>query len=587
MITSRLQARALLSFCTLYSIAPVYCQIRVDPDRVQGLRAQLMQSKSMLNRIPRNQRAMLSGATQNLLQLANNFDKAVDGLEDAPATLGTPGNSTVAASNVEATPAIGIAPVSNPVPDFLFSVMGGFTQSETSTSWCRSSVVVGFNDSGSVFESLLFGSGGISLTGAAFSTNGGSSFRDTGFINPGPNPVNLLAGDPVVNCSGPNKFFYSQIFQTGTLTPLHLLAGVALSRSTDGGASWADPIAAVAKDSGSHFLDKPWSTVDPTNSSRIFVTYTDFDLSGAVCGFSKTGAPIERIAIELVSSLNAGTTWSTPVVLEEDCNTAPAFPLVQGSQVIVDSRGRVYVAWLAFPSGTASAIRQLRIAQSTDNGASFAKFVPVSTVVAAGNGHGLGYIQGGIRNSEFPSLAVDRSGRQTDGYLYIAWNDGRNLRVQDFEAPTGRYGYSDILVSRSNDGGKTWSSPNRVNNDPVALPNGRGVDHFQPGVAVDNTGTVGICWYDRRADPANFLIGRFCGLSVDTANTWFNIAAAPFSWPPFHGVDLLLNSFYLGDYDVVATDFMRTSPGFLGGYASVTTLNVPVPNQDVFLFRFP
>jgi hypothetical protein len=120
------------------------------------------------------------------------------------------------------------------------------------------------------------------------------------------------------------------------------------------------------------------------------------------------------------------------VVLEEDCNTAPAFPLVQGSQVIVDSQGRVSVAWLAFPSGTASAIRQLRIARSTDNGASFAKFVPISTVVAAGNGQGLGYIQGGIRNSEFPSLAVDRSGRQTDGYLYIAWNDGRNLRVQDF-----------------------------------------------------------------------------------------------------------------------------------------------------------
>jgi len=587
MITSRLQARALLSFYALYSIAPLYCQVRIDPDRVQGLRAQLMQSKSMLNRIPQNQRIMLSGAAQNLLQLAKNFDKAVDGLDDAPAMLGMAGNSTMAASNVEPTPAIGIARVSNPVTDFLFSVMGGFTQSETSTSWCRSSVVVGFNDSGSIFESLLFGSGGISLSGAAFSINGGTSFRDAGFVNPGPNPVNVLAGDPVVNCSGPNKFFYSQIFETGTLSPLHLLTGVALSRSTDGGATWADPIAAVAKDSSSHFVDKPWSTVDPTNSSRIFVTYTDFDVSGAVCGFSTTGAPIERIAIELVRSLNGGTTWSAPVVLEEDCNTAPSFPLVQGSQVIVDSRGRVYVAWLAFPSGTGSALRQLRIAQSTDHGASFAKFVPVSTVVAAGDGQGLGNIQGGIRNTEFPSLAVDRSGRQTDGYLYIVWNDGRNLRVQDFEATTGRYGYGDILVSRSKDGGKTWSTPIRVNNDPVALPNGRGVDHFQPGVGVDNTGTVGICWYDRRADPANFLVGRFCGLSVDTANTWFNIAAAPFSWPPFHAVDLFFNPFYFGDYDVVASDFTSASPGFLGAYAGVTTANVPAPNQDVFLFRFP
>ena len=61
-----------------------------------------------------------------------------------------------------AEPAAVSFPISNPSTDFLFSLMAGFTQSETSTAWCGNHVVVGFNDSGSFFESLLFGPGGAS-----------------------------------------------------------------------------------------------------------------------------------------------------------------------------------------------------------------------------------------------------------------------------------------------------------------------------------------------------------------------------------------------------------------------------------------
>jgi hypothetical protein len=149
-----------------------------------------------------------------------------------------------------------------------------------------------------------------------------------GFINPGPNPLNFLAGDPVVNCANSNVFYYTQIFQTGTLAPFRPLAAVALSESTDGGANWADPITAVSKDARIHFLDKPWSALDPTDPNRLFVTYTDFDTSGSTCDVNSSGLSNERIAIELVRSMDGGSSWSTPVVLEEDCNTPPNFPLV-------------------------------------------------------------------------------------------------------------------------------------------------------------------------------------------------------------------------------------------------------------------
>ncbi|MCU1330588.1 MAG: exported protein of unknown function [Bryobacterales bacterium] len=573
-------------------------QSGIDPDRLANIQAQLAQVKDVLSRIPDSQRGAMSGGAQNLLQLANTFEEAVRGLSEAPAVGPYPAEAPPADASIvsirsraAAARAVSALPdptrVSNPLADSLFSVVGGFTQSETSTSWCGNSVVVGFNDSGSISETTLFGSGGLSLSGSAFSTNGGLSFRDIGFVNPGPNPVNLLAGDPTVSCSDRNTFYYTQIFRTGTVSPLELIAAVGLSKSTDSGASWEDPIAAVSKPGATHFLDKPWSAVDPANPNRLFVTYTDFDQSGSVCGFASPNTPNPRVAIELVRSLDGGATWSAPLVLDESCNVRPAFPLVQGSQVAVDPHGTVFVAWEAYPSGTAASFRELRVARSFDQAASFDRYVRAAVVAPAGSGVGVGSLQGGIRNNEFPSLAIDRSPGASNGYLYLTWNDGRNLRVRDLQSGNGTYGYSDILLSRSIDGGRTWSPPVRVNDNPTALPNGRGTDQFQPGVAVDKTGAVGVCWYDRRADPVNFLIRRSCGVSKDGGTTWTNLLAATPAWAPFHGADLLINPLYLGDYDVLASDVMGASSGFMGAYASVTTSGVVVPNQDVLLIHLP
>src|SRR5262249_20805070 len=150
----------------------------------------------------------------------------------------------------------------------------------TSTAWCGDHVVVAFSDSGSILESLLFGSGGLSTTAAAFSTDGGNTFVDSGFVNSGLNTRNQLQGNGVVNCSSENTFYYTQIFATGPSS--QPLASVALSKSTDGGKTWADPIPTVSFDAGTHTTDKPWSTIDPTNRERLYVTYTDFDQSKTV-----------------------------------------------------------------------------------------------------------------------------------------------------------------------------------------------------------------------------------------------------------------------------------------------------------------
>src|SRR5262249_33928320 len=96
-------------------------------------------------------------------------------------------------------------------------------------------------------------------------------------------------------------FYYTQIFATGT--PSQPIASVALSKSTDGGKTWDDPIPAVSLDGHAHTTDKPWSTIDPTDTERIYVTYTDFDQSNTVCLNSR------RSAIEMVVSSDGGNTW--------------------------------------------------------------------------------------------------------------------------------------------------------------------------------------------------------------------------------------------------------------------------------------
>jgi hypothetical protein len=232
-----------------------------------------------------------------------------------------------------------------------------------------------------------------------------------------------------------------------------------VSKSIDGGLTFADPITVAGEDSFTHFLDKPWLAADPTNANRLYVTYLDVDgsdISGAVCGFNdEFGVPFARVRIELVRSADGGATWSPPVVVEEVCG--PAF--ANGSQVAVGPRGEVYVAWEAFAAEDIffSPIREIDMKKSIDQGATFGAKIKVSDVTAVGDSS-LFLLQGGFRpGAEFPSLAVDRSGSgsPTTGNVYIAWNDGRYLTRDD--AYAGVYRYADVLLSRSTDGGATWA----------------------------------------------------------------------------------------------------------------------------------
>ncbi len=530
---------------------------------------------------PRLQQHLSSGA-RNFLQFATawpRIEQIIGRGPDSEAKLAAIQDALKNRPRV--TPSIvsfGPVPVSNPAVDFLFSVTAGFTQSETSTAWCGSGVVVGFNDSGSELESMLFGPGGISSTGAGASIDGGNSFRDIGFINPG---SNALLGDPVMNCADASTFYLSQIGLAGTIFQT-TSANVFLSKSTDGGFTWGDPIPAVSKDPDSHILDKDWSAIDHKNPRYIYVSYTDFDETGGlICpGFT-------RFAIEIVHSADGGSTWSAPTVVTEVCDAPPNPLSVDSSHIVVGSQGNVYVDWEVVPLIGSNSTRELRIARSTNHAATFGPSSLIDTVTPTGidteTPTGIGFVlQGNFLTQTTGNLTIDQSGTKSDGNLYVTWQDGRFRSRVDLQSSTGLYHNANVLFSRSVDHGKTWSLPVRINNDPLESSAGFGIDHFQPGIAVDASGALAACWYDRRDDPLNYQIARYCGTSTDQGATWSNLRVDPTSWPPIHDVDLLVDPQSLGDYDTVASDSLKTIPGFQGAYGKVTFV-APVANQDVFL----
>jgi len=460
-----------------------------------------------------------------------------------------------------------IIPVSNPSTDVAYSAFAGFTQSETSTARCGNAVVVGFNDSGSIFETPLFftGMGGESFSGASYSTNGGASFTDIGPINPGSNDFNFLGGSPVVNCADPNTFYFTQIFDylDASQNPW---SAIAINKSTDGGRTWGDPLPAIAKSGTNHVLDSPWSTIDPSNHKRIFVSYTDFDYSGtsAACGTNF------RIAIEFVESDDGGATWSaTPNVAIEACSVEA----VEGSQMVVSSNGTLYIAWLNYGPNFPSGPRAIQIS-------SYAKGVlsgPVTVDSAIQPGGDSYFLQGEFKDTVDMSLAIDHSGTISDGMLYITWADGRDKTVTDPFAQQGYYAYTDVFL-RTSDGGHSWgAAPSKVNSDTQPrLGNGR--DHYQPGVAVDNRGWVGICWYDRRMDTENFAIRRHCAESSNYGASFNDSDIGMAGFAPTHGDDLFMDPAYMGYYDQMTSDFLNQHSGFIGSFQNQTNRG----NPDVY-----
>lgn len=377
-----------------------------------------------------------------------------------------------------------------------------------------------------------------------FSSDGGKTWGAVDL--PLPPPLNRsgtdFGSDPAVAWDTQGNVFYAYIvvfFNQG----FDAITGteMAVARSSDAGRTWTSTYFNFNSGSGK-FNDKPYIAVD-TNPASPFrdTVYAAWDNASLASGQSAANDVI------LVSrSTDGGRTFSAPVVAS---GTGSGPRAVIGADPFVAPDGTLHVAWNDITGN------QIVEASSADGGQSFGPTHIISpTQVAFDVAIPAQASRGAL---VYPACGADMSTGPNRGNLYCSWMH---------ETPANG---TDIFMSRSADGGSTWSAPLRVNDDPTGVAN----DQFNQWLSVDpSDGSVNMSWNDTRNDPAHLSTDIFFARSADGGLSFSNnvqVTTAPTN-ETCCGADL---GNQYGDYEGIAVMDGSIHPVWTDRRAAVTSLD--------------
>jgi hypothetical protein len=295
----------------------------------------------------------------------------------------------------------------------------------------------------------------------------------------------------------------------------------------------------------------------------------------ACWGLDGTAAPTQNQVFS--RSTDGGNTWSAALPISGGTNVREI-----GCQIAVAPSGRVYVSFFVYALQPVSAPYFTGVGQyltwSDDHGATFATPIKVAVVHPLPN-----HLQPAdrFRNLSLPAMAVSPK----DGTVYLTWADEHTGAVSDGDILLVK-GTDRGLGVPPNFGTPTPSAPIRVNQDPI----GDGKDQFQPQLAVTASGQINISYFDRRNDPSNFFIDTYLSRSNDGGATWTDTRVTsnmsdPRINPPIDGG----GNFFYGDYQGLAADDNCAIPFWNGTHLANLLLRNPnySPWQEVFSAQVP
>jgi len=350
------------------------------------------------------------------------------------------------------------------------------------------------------------------------------------------------ASDPWVSYS-PNGVVHAMSLSTsGGVFQVGSANAMLASRSFDHGRTWSAP-ATLILDGEAAFNDKNAITADPHDANYVYAVW------------DRLISATDRGPTYFARSTNGGASWETARSIFDPGTSNQTI----GNLLVVLSNGtlvNVFNRIDAPPGGQ----RRSRLAamRSTDRGVTWSAPVYVSDMFAVGTRDPVSGTN--VRDGSIVPTAASGPG----GVLYVAWQDSR------FSGGV----FDGIALSRSNDGGLTWSTPVRVNGAPNASA-------FTPTLHVAADGTVGVTYFDLRSDTATAPLSTdpWLARSRDGGATWtdtrigdtFDMTLAPFA-----------NGLFVGDYEGLVSlggrfvpFYARTNVGADNNRTDVVAVSLP------------